>query len=281
MRRCYLGLLCVLPLLGCGQRAGQAPNEAYAGTPMTAVEVAAARRHAAGNTLAYEHSVTVQLSAALIPGRMKAVQAACAAKDSECTLLDVSLHAERGVPSGSVRLRLAPAAVDALVEVAARDGEIVARSTHAEDLAEPVADTERQLAMLSAHRSRLEEFARSKELKVEQLIAVSKELSSVQTQIDELNTRRANLRRRIDTELLSIELSPPSAAYGARQTPVRDALRSFGSDFLRAIGQVISFVAMLLPWLVIAVPGLILLRMLWRAITRWLTRRETRGAGRA
>ena len=271
MRRWYVGCLCALPLLGCGRGAG----EGYA--PQMALKLAeTGRRHAEGNTLAYEHTVTVQLAPALIPGRMKELQDACTRKDSECTVLDVSLHAQRGVPSGSVRLRLAPAAVDALIDTAARDGEVVARSTHAEDLAEPVADTERQLAMLTAQRARLEEFARSKELKVEQLITVSKELSSVQTQIDGLNTQRANLRRRIDTELLSIELSPPFAAFGAEQTPVRDALRSFGGDFLRAIAQVISFIAILLPWLVIAVPGLILLRIFWRAITRWLLRREGR-----
>lgn len=277
MRRWYVGLLCVLPLTACGQRFGEVAGQLYAGAPM-AVKLEASRRHAEDNTLAYEHTVAVQLSPALIAGRMKELQAACASrKESECTLLDVSLRSERTVPSGSVRMRVAPAVVDPLIEVAARDGQIVSRTTHAEDLAEPVADTERQLALLTSHRDRLEQFSRSKELKVDQLIAVSKELSSVQTEIDQLNTQRANLRRRIDTELLSIDLAPPFAAYGAEQTPVRDALRSFGTDFLRAIGQVISFIAMLLPWLVIAVPGLILLRIFWRAITRWLMRREARG----
>ncbi|HEX4648761.1 MAG TPA: DUF4349 domain-containing protein [Steroidobacteraceae bacterium] len=263
--------------MGCGAGVDKSLGQQYAARLAVSLKDTPGRRHAEGNSLAYEHAVTVQLAPALIPARMKELQAACAARDSACTLLDVSLRAERGIPSGSVRLRVAPAAVDALIDAAAKDGEVVSRSTHAEDLAEPVADTERQLAMLGAHRARLEEFARSKELKVDQLIAVSKELSSVQTEIDGLNTQRANLRRRIDTELLSIELAPPFAAYGAEQTPVRDALRSFGTDFLRAIGQVISFLAMLLPWLVIAVPGLILLRILWRAITRWLVRREARG----
>lgn len=277
MRRCYVALLCGLPLVACGYRAGDTGGHAYAGAAPLALKLEASRRHAEGNTLAYEHTVTVQLPAARIPGRMRDLQAACAGKDSACTLLDISLRAERGVPSGTLRLRVAPAAVESLIDIAARDGDVLARSTHAEDLAQPVADTERQLAMLSAHRARLEEFVRNKQLKVEQLIAVSRELSSVQTEIDGLNTQRANLRRRIDTELLSIELSPPYASYGAEQTPVRDALHSFGTDFLRAIGQVISFIAMLLPWLVIAVPALILLRVFWRAVTRWLTRREARG----
>ncbi|MGO9802134.1 MAG: DUF4349 domain-containing protein [Steroidobacteraceae bacterium] len=278
MRGWYPGLaLCALAFAGCGRGVNDsaAVEARFADRPMAA-SVQEERKHREAGTLAYEHSVSVQLAPDLIAARMKELQAACARKDSECTLLDVSLHAERSVPSGSVRLRVAPQAVDPLIEVAAKGGEIVARSTHAEDLAEPVADTERQLAMLTAQRARLDEFARSKELKVEQLIAVSKELASVQTQIDELGTQRANLRRRIDTELLSIELSPPFAAYRGEQTPVRDALHSFGSDFLRAIAQVIGFLALLLPWLVVGVPGVILVRMFWRVVGRWLARRETR-----
>jgi len=57
---------------------------------------------------------------------------------------------------------------------------------------------------------------------------------------------------------------------------VRDALRSFGADFREAIGTVITFLAVLLPWLVIIVPGLVLLRLFWRWISRWIARREKR-----
>lgn len=282
MRGWHAGLAsCVLALAACDRGVNQvavSPGTQYlrlaADRPPGANLPERKRRE--GSTLAYEHSVSVQLAADRVPTRIKELQAACAGREAECTLLDVSLRDDRNVPSGSVRLRVAPAAVDPLIAVAAKDAEIVARSTHAEDLAEPVADTERQLAMLTAHRARLEGFIKRKDLKVEQLIAVSKELASVQTQLDEVGTQRANLRRRIDTELLTIELSPPAAAYRGEQTPVRDALRSAGSDFLRAIGQVISFLAMLAPWLAVGVPGVILLRMFWRFVGRWLARREAR-----
>lgn len=133
--------------------------------------------------------------------------------------------------------------------------------------------------MLTTHRNRLEEFLKSKELKIDQLITVSKELATTQTQIDMLSTRAANLRRRIDTELLTITLSVPRQDYYATQTPIVDALRSFGSEFKQAIAQVIGFVAVLLPWLVVIIPGIILLRLFWRWISRWLNRREAEVAG--
>ena len=151
-----------------------------------------------------------------------------------------------------------------MITLASREGHITSRNTHAEDLAEPVQDTDRELAQLSAQRERLTEFVNRKGLPIEQLISVSRELASVQVQIDTANTRKANLHRRIDTELLTLNLSPPGEALAAEQTPILDALHSFGSDFKEAVAQVIRFVAVLVPWLVIIVPGLLLIRLLWR-----------------
>jgi Domain of unknown function (DUF4349) len=268
------GVLCLL-LAACGHGVSQAK---FAGAALAAVSpmeavaqsVSTARRN---DSLAYEHSVEVELGRDLLSPRMKQVQAACATRSEfACVLLDVSFDAQLGVPSGRVSMRLAPTAVDPLIEMAAQDGRITARSTHAEDLAEPVADTDRQLALLSSHRDRLTEFMKSKELKVEQLIAVSKELAAVQVQIDALNTQHANLRRRIDTEILTISFAPPQQAYSEERTPVRDALRSFSGDFKGAIAQVIRFIAVLLPWLVVIIPGLLLGRLLWRALARGLGR---------
>lgn len=102
----------------------------------------------------------------------------------------------------------------------------------------------------------------------------------MQTQIDSSSTERANLRRRVDTELLTISLSPPILDYAAQRTPVRDSLGEFGSMFREAIGQVITFLAFLLPWLVIIVPGLFLLRLFWRWMGRWLNRRGRRPGSR-
>ena len=230
-------------------------------------------------TLAYEHTVSVELSKDLLPEHMKAVQAACNSdKEYGCTILDVEISNTEDIPRGSVSMRLAPTGVDAIIAIAGKGGRVTARTTHAEDLAAPVADTERELALLTTHRNRLEEFLKSKELKIDQLITVSKELATVQTQFDTLSTRRANLRRRIDTELLTINMSVWRQDYAAAQSPISDSLHSFGSEFKQAIAGVIGFVAVLLPWLVIITPGIVLLRLFWRWITRWLNRREVRSA---
>jgi hypothetical protein len=228
-------------------------------------------------SLAYEHTVSIELPKDSLSARLGEVRTTCEShKDLACTVLDVSFGTEYEVPAGHIRMRLAPAAVEQLIEIAAKGGRVTSRSTHGEDLAEPIADTERELSLLTTHRDRLNEFLKRKDLKVDQVISLSKEISSTQTQIDALNTQRANLQRRVDTELLAINLVPPKEAYAAGQTPILDAVRSFGSTFRDAVAQVIRFTAALLPWLVIILPGLVLLRLFWRWITKWLGRREQR-----
>jgi predicted RNase H-like nuclease (RuvC/YqgF family) len=158
---------------------------------------------------------------------------------------------------------------------ASAGGKVVSRTTHAEDLAQPVADTDRRIALLTTHRDRLAEIMKNRDLKVDQLITVSKELATVQTELDAAATERANLRRRLDTELLEIELSVEGTQYGGANTPVRDAIRSFTADFAGAVGTVISFVAMALPWLVVILPGIVLLRWFWRWVGRRLARQSS------
>jgi hypothetical protein len=224
----------------------------------------------ADRTLAYEHHVAIELrEALLLPQRIEAVRKTCADDARRtCTLLDVSTQDQRGTASGRIRMRVPPNGVEPMVAIAGAGGKVVSRSTHAEDLAQPVADTDRQIALLTTHRDRLADIMKSKALTIDQLITVSKELATVQAELDATATQRANLRRRLDTELLEIAFTVEGIQYDGSNTPVRDAIRSFSADLAKAVAMVISFVALLLPWLVLILPGLALLRMFWRWIGR-------------
>lgn len=287
MRGGLRGTIIVLALVafsGC-QKKEFAAGGAYGGTSSSAMGLAAPESSGATpnqqpDTLAYEHTVSVDLGQETLPTRLREIEAACNADTaSRCTILESSLHWRSRIPSASVRMRLAPRGVDGLIALASKDGKIVERSTHAEDLAQPVADTERALALLSVHRDRLADIMKSKDLKIEQLITVSRELATVQAQIDSSSSQRANLLRRIDTDLLTIELSPPLMDIASESTPVGDALRASGSSFREALAMVITFLAAFVPWLVVIVPGLILFRLFWRWVGSWLPRFQRRPAG--
>ena len=269
-------VICALSAL-CGCRDGAFGLSGTNALPAMALQQAATAPLAPAvrrtDTLAYEHTLSIETSKDLLRARLREVEAACNTDSpSGCTILDVSLNSQQDLPHGSIRMRLAPAGLEPIIAIASKDAKVIGRSTHAEDLAEPVADNERQLALLTLHRDRLTELMKGK-LDVDQLITVSKELATVQSQIDALSTAGANLQRRIDTELLTITFSLPMQVYAADQSPVIDALRSFGSNFREAVGLMIRFLAVLLPWLVIILPGLFLLRLFWG----WIGRRTAQG----
>jgi hypothetical protein len=144
-------------------------------------------------------------------------------------------------------------------------GRVSRHETSAEDLAVPVADADRQLEMLTRHRARLEELQSRRDLNIDQLIKLSQELAQVQTSIESLTAQRAQLQKRIDTELLTIHLVVTAAARASLQTPVRDALRSFWSTMGQGFADTIDIIAAGLPWLLfVAIPLLLLGRFLWR-----------------
>jgi hypothetical protein len=269
-------LLGLLALEGCARTSNEyQANVSRLYTEPAPTQAGQLANHRTMDNLAYEHTVSIELGKALLPTRVREIQGACQTdKQFGCTLLDISVQSAEDIPHGSIRIRLAPAGVDAFIGLASKNGKVTSRNTHAEDLAEQVTDTERELALLTTHRDRLSEFMKDKSLKVDQLIAVSKELASAQTQIESASTIRANLHRRIDTHLLTLNLSIPQQVAAAQRTPIRDAFSSFGSEFTEAIAQVIRFVAVLIPWLIVIVPGLILIRLFWRGIGRWLSRRD-------
>jgi hypothetical protein len=248
-----------------------APGEAQYRTTATANTV--------DRTLAYEHLLDIEIAKALLEARMLAVKKSCAEdKNKSCTLLEIANHESNGVPKGTIKMRIAPGTADDLMRVASEGGRILSRRTSAEDLAEPIADTERQLALLNLHRQRLTEFMARKDINVSDLITVSRELADVQTQLERFDSQRLNLRRRVDTELITINWHAPFAAYEDASTPVSNALKSFGANFTEAIAQVITFVAYIVPWIVIVIPSLTLVRWSWRRVAAWRKRERVEGA---
>jgi hypothetical protein len=269
--------LSLLALAGCSHSSSEqhAVAQLYTQSVSSQGEPVHAEQHRTTDSLAYEHTVSIELGKSLLPTRVREIQGACQTDQQfGCTLLDMSVHTAEDIPNGSIRIRLAPAGVDAFIGLASQNGTVTARITHAEDLAQQVNDTERELALLTTHRDRLSKFMADRSLKVDQLIAVSKELAAAQNQIESASTVQANLHRRIDTNLLTLNLSIPQKVAIAQRTPIRDAFSSFGSEFTEAIAQVIRFVAVLIPWLILIIPGVVLIRLFWRSIGRWLSRRD-------
>lgn len=215
-----------------------------------------------GTFLAYEHDVRVELDAAQVAGRLKQLTDACqAARFGECAVLQVGQEGG-DVPSASIQVRIAPKGVEPFIALAGDAGRVASRNARAEDLAQQVADTGLTQARLRKEHQTLSAYQQRPNLAVADLLAVSQRMAEIEAGLEQADRDAAQQRRRIDTQLISVQLQTPAGQGG--RSEIREALREFGSVFTSSVAFVIKAVAALLPVaVVVCVIGWVLLR-LWR-----------------
>lgn len=239
-------------LLGCSGK-----REAAQNAPALA-ETSVEHKRAAW--VAYEHDIELEVPAERMRQVSDAVRQACAALPARgCTLLEASIRS--GAMAGAtVRMRVVPEGVDKVLRALDERGKVVSQSSRGEDLAEPVQDGERNLAMLTGYRDQLQMLARQRALEAEALIKLHRELAEVQSQIDKAATSQAQLRRRVDTELLTVAMHEHATA--GQGDKVRQAVEDFSDDLLHGVAMLITFVASTIPFALAGIAGYFVWRRL-------------------
>jgi hypothetical protein len=257
-------LLALTLAAGCSER--MAPRMAMAKKEVSAAgEASPADRH-----LAYEHTVGVDVPEGEIAKVSGAVQATCRELAAEgCELLNSSLNTGR-YSHASLKFRVSPAGVHKLISSLGQLGEIVDQSTTAEDLARPLADTARKVAMLTDYRAKLEALRHQARLDADTLIKLTHELAQVQADLEAAQGEQAFLRKRVDLEILHVQIHPLRA--GSFWRPIREAGADFGSNLSQGIASAVVGVAYLLPW------GLLLGLLIWAGRALWKRRRRVPSA---
>lgn len=262
MRPILIVLLSVVLFAGCNKGSPETAM-ADAASPAAAPAMGGARKAEAPEAmLAYEHQVEVRLSADRIAARSRAVQSACAAqKYGACVVLGMR---EQGgdFPNATLSMRMAPAGVEPLIAAAGEGGEIGSRSTQAEDLAVVVGDNTMLQDRLRKEHARLIEFQQRRDLAVADMIALSKQMAETESQLEAAAREGAQYRRRIDTQLLTINFMAPGAQTGRSQ--IGQAVREFGGIMAGAVAWLIRALAVLLPLSVVALVVVIVVRRLRR-----------------
>lgn len=221
----------------------------------------------AGALLAYEHSVTVELPRQQLMARMDALRKACSEERfGECTMLKSRFNNDESRPRATLVLRLVPAAVEPMTTLAAQDGRLGSRETRAEDVTQLVTDTDRQLAMLTAQRQQLLAFRDRKDLSVTDMIALSAELAAVQSRLAESDRTAADQRRRIETNLLTLDFTSP-ARVESRFERFSSSFTAIGDGLTDGAVEAVQLAGYGLPFLVLLFPVALLLRLLWRRFT--------------
>lgn len=220
----------------------------------------------AGRTLAYQHSLSIDAEEQKVALVFEAGQAACReAVADACVVLESRVSTGRNA-SALLKFRAKPSGVQKLIAALAKQGEIASQSTTAEDLAGPIEDVAKKLAMLNDYRSKLEGLLGRASGDVDSLIKLNRELAQVQGEIEVMAGRRAHLAQRVETEVLNVSIT--SLRKQSFLGPIAASASDFGTNLSQGFATAITGTAYLLPW------GILLSLVTW--IGRALWRRRQR-----
>lgn len=284
-QRLACALLSALALLAaCSDRSEREERAPAAPAPF----VSAARQARSGDVgdlsqesgpkLAYRHDLTLGLAPAQVAPHFAAARDRCLGDAASCTLLQSSIREGTSAtrqPQAMVQVRLTHAAVAPFVAAvtaplpgeAAGDVVVQDQSTRAEDLTRALADTGRRLAQLKDYRDRLTVLSEKPDNRAEDLIRIAGELAQVQSQIEEVEGRRRGLDERVDTEIVTVNFGATRAQAGAF-APVQEVWARSGPILGESAASALRFAFVSLPWLPVALIGLLLLRLVWRFFRR-------------
>lgn len=255
--------LCVLALLaGCGKPVEPGTGAASL-APVREAKVAVAdtdRRAMLATTRRVDMAVAPD---GVVP-LFNATQAACEA-DAAGACVVLGAHLSSGPhPHADLTLRAASAGVARLLARLRVAGGLVSESAESEDLAAPIVDTDRQVAMAREYRDSLLALRARGSNDIKTLMSVNEELARVQSQLESASGERAHLQQRIDTETLTVAIATTGENERHAWQPISRSLHDFGANLGEAVAGTVTFVAWVIPWACVLLPLAWLLRWLWR-----------------
>ena len=189
----------------------------------------------------------------------------------KCELLSSSLLRETPQQPGNAMLemRVEPADVDKLLGGLAGVANVVSHTTTSEDKTAEVIDVEARIRNRTEFRDSLRVMLRDTVTKrtMADLLAIQRTLSDTQAELDAIATQRKVLAQQTSKQHIQIQFTPRRALVsgGDGYSPMGRALRNAGVVLAESVGSLITFVAAVLPWLLLAVlPMGWLVRVLWR-----------------
>lgn len=253
---------------GAGMKQGRAATvqaeDAAAAAPETSAQDEMAQRF-----LAVRQELNVEVPQAQLADAWGQVRDLCATL--RCELLSASLLRETPQQPGNAMLemRVAPADVRRLLGTLAGVATIVSQNTISEDKTAEVIDVEARIRNRTEFRDSLRLMLRDTTTKrtMSDLLEIQRTLSDTQAELDAMAAQRKVLEQQTSKQHIQIQFTPTRALVqgGTSYSPIGRALRDAGHVLGESMAALITFVAAVLPWLVLVVLPLgWVLRALWR-----------------
>ena len=292
-----LSLLCLLLLVmtACGKQgapqyapAAEAPAPVNTSAPMAKMSDDSALARAGGaeqslteisepkpsqenveprKYIALRHHLQIETPAEQMQAAFDAAVAHCEALS--CQMLSANYNKETpySPPSASLSVRVPPRNVEIYLSGLAKNGEVMQHGRDSEDKTNQVVDADARIKNLTELRDRLRAMLTDKSAKFKDLIEVETQLANTQSELDSFTSIRKALS--LETDLVAMNINFTAAQGITEQgffAPVARAFKDAGHVMMESFGGVITFVMSAIPWLLIGIPLLLLVRKFWQKL---------------
>ena len=217
--------------------------------------------------IALRHHLQIETPAEQMQAAFNAAVAHCEALN--CQMLSANYNKETpySPPSASLSVRVPPRNVQIFLNGLAKNGDVMQHGRDSEDKTNQVVDADARVKNLTELRDRLRVMLTDKSAKFKDLIEVETQLANTQSELDSFTSMRKALL--LETDLVAVNIDFTAAQGITEQgffAPVARALKDAGHVMMESFGSVITFVMSAIPWLLIGVPLLLLVRKFWRKL---------------
>lgn len=247
------------------RHAGMAGRAGVADTASVAEE--GVRQSQEQRHIAVRHMLTVESPGDRLPALWEKVRANCEAL--RCEVLAASLRQEtpRQGAGASLSLRVAPEDAQTLLGALQAGGAVVQHDSHSEDLTAQVVDVEAHIRNRTEFRDSLRALLATTDGRraLKDVLEIQRTLTQTQSQLDSHATQLKALQSRTRMQQVDIEFRAERRVVGGgSENPIVQAWREAGDTLARSAAALLSFLALVLPWLPLPVLLLWTLRRLWR-----------------
>jgi hypothetical protein len=149
-----------------------------------------------------------------------------------------------------------------------KQGTIVQHTTESEAKTTAVVDTEARIRNLAGFGDNLRVMLAKPSTTVKDSVEIQQQLTEVQSQLDSETAQRKILTNETEKVAVTISFRIERTTEGSGFKAIGNAFRESGSVLGESIASLITVVVAIIPWLIVSVPLLWLLRKMWRKFRR-------------
>lgn len=251
MRFILISFLIFLGLNGCSQRPNNEENQLAVSKDISVnpeTNTQGSKDEPTQTTLAYEHRISFDVDESAIVTIYDATLNECKkASQQECLIIN-SDFTDDEYKNAMIKIRATPKEIEKITKLLNGFSGMTSHNISAENLAGPISDSSKKLAMLKAYRDRLEQLMNRSDANIDTLLKISQELAQTQSEIEIASGENADLVLRTQTQLLTIFIT--SEKNRSFFSPISNAFKETGHALSKTLSGLILFLIYTLPWII-------------------------------